>query len=252
MNFLNTVNRVFIVVLCLVLMVALTTLFLIPHEVLIRLGEWMARWGNYFLSRSPWARLGIGVALALIVDLALGFVIFLEVKRKRKRYIQVQQAQGGMVNISIDSVVEQLKYKLDPMDGVVDVKPTIKAKGNNVQAVVDITVTKGRNIPAMAQQLVQEVETALTQDLGLEVAGEPEVRIRVHPKAEGAPAASVGSKEVLPAEAEPAVAGQPAVSGQQPAAEAGPPPLPSKSAVVPESEAADEPDHPAEGDESNV
>ncbi len=230
MNFLNTVNRVFIVILCLVLMIALTTLFLIPHEVLIRLGEWMARWGHYFLSRSPWARLGIGVALALVVDVALAFVIFLEVKRKRKRYIQVQQAQGGMVNISIDSVVEELKYKLDPMEGVINVKPNIKAKGNQVQAVVDVTVTKGRNIPTIAQHLVQEVETALTQDLGLEVAGDPEVRIRVHPKAEGAPAAPMRSKEIVAAvEEEQAV-------DIQPAAEVGPPPLPSQIPAIPEPE----------------
>jgi hypothetical protein len=213
MKFLNTVNRVIIVILCLVLMVALTTLFLIPHEVLIRLGDWMSQWGHYFFSRSPWARLGIGVALALIVDLVLAFVIFLEVKRSRKRYIRVQQATGGMVNISIDSVVEQLKYKLDPMEDVVEVTPTIKAKGNKVQAVVDVTVTKGRNIPTMAQALVREVKSALTQDLGLEVAGDPEVRIRVHPKAEGAPAAPIRSHEVLPV-------------AEETATVSGPPPLP--------------------------
>jgi len=221
MNFLNTVNRVFIVILCLVLMVVLTALFLIPHEVLISLGEWMAQWGRYFLSRSPWTRLGIGVVLALIVDLGLAFVIFLEVKRPRKRDIRVQQATGGMVTISIDSVVEQLKYALDPMEGVIEVDPHIKAKGDKVQAVVDVTVTKGRNIPTMAQQLVREVKNALTQDLGLEVAGDPEVRIRVHPKAEGAPATSVRSHDVLPAEA-------------RATTESGPPPLPSATPEAPE------------------
>ena len=216
MNFLNTVNRVFIVILCLVLMVTLTALFLIPHEILIRLGEWMSQWGRYFLSQSPWTRLGIGVALAVVVDLLLAFVIFLEVKRKRKRYIRVQQATGGMVNISIDSVVEQLKYTLDPMEGVVTVKPTIKAKGNKVQAMVDVTVSKGRNIPTMAQRLVQRVKSALTQDLGLEIAGDPEVRIRVHPKEESEPAPPVLSHGI-PTE------------DQTSAAESGPPPLPSES-----------------------
>jgi hypothetical protein len=237
MNFLNTVNRVFIVILCLVLMVTLTALFLVPHEVLISLGEWMAQWGRYFLSRSPWLRLGIGVALALIVDLLLAFVIFLEVKRKRKRYIRVQQAEGGMVNISIDSVVEQLKYVLDPMEGVVEVKPHIKAKGNKVQAMVDVTVTKGRNIPTMAERLVREVKNALTQDLGLEVAGDPEVRLRVHPKAEGAPAAPIRSHDVLPAEA-------------RTAKEEAPPPLPGVTPEIPASEEGREEPEPTEEDEN--
>jgi uncharacterized alkaline shock family protein YloU len=247
MSFLNTVNRVFIVILCLVLMVALTTLFLIPHEVLIRLGEWMAQWGHYFLSRSPWARLGIGVLLALIVDVGLAVVIYLEVKRKRKRYIRVQQAAGGMVNISIDSVVEQLKYKLDPVTGVVEVKPNIKAKGDKVQAVVDVTVTKGHNIPTMAQQLVQEVKTALAQDLGLEVAGDPEVRIRVHPKVEGAPSSPVRSDEVLATESKPAAKTRPGEE-TEPAEDIVPPPIPSVAPVLPGSEADGQPDRPSEGE----
>jgi len=48
MKFLNTLNRVVIVILCLVLMVALTALLIAPSMILGSLGRWMVDWGDYF------------------------------------------------------------------------------------------------------------------------------------------------------------------------------------------------------------
>jgi hypothetical protein len=99
----------------------------------------------------------------------------------------------------------------------------------------------------MAQQLVQEVKTALVQDLGLEVAGDPEVRIRVHPKAEGAPSSTVRSDEVLATESKPAAKTRPGEE-TEPAEDIVPPPIPSVAPVLPGSEADGQPDRPSEGE----
>lgn len=179
MKVLNTLNRVVIVVVCLVLIAALTALFLLPQIVLENLGRWMLDWGNYFYGLDPWVRLGIGVVLAVVVDLLLLLVIYFEVRRGRNRFIRVQQVAGGMANISIESVVELLQHRLDPLPGVIEVAPHIQAKGNRVAARVEAGVTRGTNVPQTANQLIKTIQTVLTDELGLQIAGQPEVRVTV-------------------------------------------------------------------------
>ena len=119
MKFMNTFNRVVIVIACLVLMAALTALFLLPHVALLTIGRWMVDWGGYIEMQEAWTRLGIGIALAIVVDIILLIIILAEIRRGRQRYIRVQQVSGGMATISIDSVTEMLQHRLDPLPGVI-------------------------------------------------------------------------------------------------------------------------------------
>lgn len=179
MKFINTLNRIVIVVVALILIVGLTALFLLPQLVLTGLGQWMLDWGNYFYGVDPWVRVGVGVILAIVFDLLLMLVVFFEVRRGRKRFIRVQQVAGGMANISTDSVVELLEHRLDPIPGVIEVTPHIQAKGNRVTARVDAGVSRGTNVPQTANQLIKTIQAALTDELGLQIAGQPEVKVTV-------------------------------------------------------------------------
>jgi uncharacterized alkaline shock family protein YloU len=185
MKFTNTLNRILVVIACLLLIAASTTLFLLPHIVLVNLGQWLLDWGNYFNTMDPWTRMGIGVALTVVVTLVLLLVIFLEVRRHRSRFIRVQQVAGGMANISTDSVVELLQHRLDPLPGVIEVTPRILAKGNRVTAHVDATVAHGTNVPHIANQLIETIQSVLTDELGLKIAGQPEVQVEMVAQREG-------------------------------------------------------------------
>ncbi len=179
MGFLNTLNRVVIVVVCLVLMAAFTALLLLPHVALPSVGRWMADWGDYFANQEPWTRLGIGITLAAVVDLVFLAIIFIEVRRPQSRYIQVQQVAGGMATISIESVTEMLQHRLNPLPGVIRITPTIRAKGNKVDAHVDVGVSPGTNVPQAASRLIAEIQSVLTDELGMQIAGVPSVRVNV-------------------------------------------------------------------------
>ncbi|MBN1246918.1 MAG: alkaline shock response membrane anchor protein AmaP [Anaerolineae bacterium] len=225
MNFLNTLNRVVIVIVCLLLIAGLTALFLLPQIVLEGLGRWMLDWGNYFYGLDPWVRLGIGVILAIVVDLVLLLVIFFEVRRSRNRFIRVQQVAGGMANISIESVVELLQHRLDPLPGVIEVTPRIQAKGNRVSARVEAGVNRGTNVPQTANQLIKTIQSVLTDELGLQIAGQPEVQVTVvRRKGEGAPAIPAGEAAPPP----PTATFRPPSAGPTPA---GPPPLPEAAST---------------------
>jgi hypothetical protein len=185
MKFINWLNRTIIVIACLVLMVVLTILFVFPHVVLEGVGRWMVDWGVYLGRQDPWTRLGIGIALAVVVDVVLLILIFLEVRRHRGRYLRVQQVAGGMATISVESVTELLHHRLDPLLGVISVKPQIQAKGNKVDARVEVGVSRGTNVPETASLLIRTIQSVLTDELGMQIAGQPEVQVTVLTPDEG-------------------------------------------------------------------
>lgn len=220
----NTVNRVVIVVLLLTLMALLTTVFVLPHIVLTNVGGWMVEWGKFFGGMSAqWLRLTLGLLLSFIVDALIAFLIFLEVRRTRKRFIRVQQVTGGMATISTESIVQQLQHSLDPIMDVIKVAPSVNAKRDKVQAIVDVEVGVNANVPRMATELMDVVHKVLTENLGLQVYGQPEVRIKV------AAAPATGKSKPAPAIPEPAPTLTPLVPPlpeTKPQEWAGPPPLP--------------------------
>lgn len=223
----NTINRVVVVILLLALMVLLTAVLVLPHVIFTGIGEWMTQWGAFFSTMSPqWLRWAVGLFLAFVLDVLLAFLIFLEVRRTRKQYIRVQQVTGGMATISIESIVQQLQYNLDPIKDVIKVAPKVNSKRNKVQAVVDVEVAAGANVPEMATALMSVVQKVLIDKLGLQVYGQPEVRIKVVP----GPRPS-GKQPVTPTPA-PAPITPPELPEPSPAEASsdwagGPPPLPT-------------------------
>ncbi|MBN1262005.1 MAG: hypothetical protein JXB35_15100 [Anaerolineae bacterium] len=189
----NTFNRVVIVVVLVVLIPLVSVFLVIPHAALSDVGEWAMNLGDRLWAMNPLPRLGAGILLALAFDLLALLLIVLEVRPKRKPFIRVQDITGGLATVSVESVVQQLQYRLDPLPAVIEVKPAVQARRNKVQAVVDVIVSAGVNVPEKAGELVELVKDVLERELGLQTAGEPEIRITV----------AVPPKSIRPAKAAP-------------------------------------------------
>ncbi len=181
----NTFNRVVIVVLLLLLLPLVSVLFVIPHVILPDVGLWITDLGYQLWAMDLWQRLGGGILLALVFDALAISLIVMELRRPRRKFIRVQELSGGTATLSVESIVEQLQYRLDPLPNVIKVEPAVHAKGNKVAALVDVTVAPGVNVPAMAARLVDAVREVLMEDLGLQVAGAPQVRLKVAPPPKG-------------------------------------------------------------------
>ncbi len=177
----STINRVVIVVALLALMALLTAVCVLPHIILTNVGQWLVDLGRTLNNVQPVWRLVLGLLLALFLNVVILFLIFLEVRPAHRRFIRVQQVTGGMATISTDSITQQVAYKLDPIPGVLKVSPRINAKGDKVRAVVDVEVGAGSDVPDLATRLMEAVKTVLADSLGLQVYGQPEVRIKVAP-----------------------------------------------------------------------
>jgi hypothetical protein len=160
-------------------MALLTAIFILPHLIFTNVGQWMMNVGRYFNTIQPAWRFVLGLLLALIVDAGILLLIFLEVRPGGRRFIRVQQVTGGMAAISTESIAQQLTYRLDPIPGVLKVAPRVAAKRDKVRAVVDVEVAAGSDVPDLATELMEVVKTVLADSLGLQVYGQPEVRIKV-------------------------------------------------------------------------
>lgn len=182
----NTLNRVLVVAALVIVMLLVSATLVMPHIIFTNVGQWMVAWGEFFNGvQPPILRFIIGLLLAAVFNVVFVLLIFFEVRPQRKKFIRVQQVTGGMATISIDSIIHQLQHRIDPLPGVIKVSPKIRARGDKVQAIVDVEVGAGSSVPNMASQLVGRVQTVLEDDLGLQTAGVPEVRLRM--SAEAAP-----------------------------------------------------------------
>ena len=222
----NTFNRVILVAALLILIVVLTAIFVLPHLIFTGVGQWMVDVGRYFNTIQPAWRLVLGLLLALVVNAAILLLIFLEVRPGGRRFIRVQQVTGGMAAISTDSITQQLIYQLDPIPGVLKVAPKVNAKGDKVRAVVNVEVAAGSDVPDLATELMETVTTVLADSLGLQVYGQPEIRIKVAPSPTPVVKKPQPVKEKpAPEESRPAPPEIP-VEVPPPQEWAGPPPLP--------------------------
>ncbi len=176
----NVFNRVIVSFVLLISIPLLVTTFVIPHIVLVALGEWLASWG-YTLGNveSTGLRLGIGIALALVWILLALFLLWLELRRSRRVYVRVPKISGGMVTLSIESITQQVQYRMEPLANVVRVQPQIQAQGGGVRAVIDVTAVSGINVPQLSSDLVEVVRRTLSEDLGLKIAGDPQIRLKL-------------------------------------------------------------------------
>ncbi|MGC9393284.1 MAG: alkaline shock response membrane anchor protein AmaP [Anaerolineae bacterium] len=232
----NTINRVIIVVVLLAMMALLTAVCVLPHVIFINVGQWLVDLGQYFNNVQAVWRLILGLLLALFLDIVILFLIFLEVRPAHRRFIRVQQVTGGMATISTDSITQQLAYQLDPIPGVLKVAPKVTAKGDKVRAIVDVEVGAGNDVPDLANELMEAVTTVLADNLGLQVYGQPEVRIKVAPSPTPVVKKTKPKEEKpepeMPRETPPEIPPQlpPETPSETPPAQewAGPPPLPTE------------------------
>ncbi len=184
----NTFNRVVIVILLLLLIPLVSFVLIIPHIALVNVGTWLTDLGYTLGQVQPVLRILGGIVLALLFILIALAVIFFEVRPQRKKFIRVQQVNGGLATVSVESVAQQLQYHLDPLPGVLQVKSKIKPHKEEVAVAVDVKVGTGVNVPELAAQCVAVVRDVLTREMGLQVSGEPQVRIELASAAgKGAP-----------------------------------------------------------------
>lgn len=200
----NTFNRVVLIILLLLAMGVCSLVFVVPQPAL-RFVAIQARGLADFLDRiRPIVRLPVGILLALIVDLIGVLLIILEVRRPAAQSINVQQASGGEVRLTIASIADQLRAEINQLPDVLQVNPKVSAKRKGVLVELNAKIAAEADVPHKAERIVERVERVIEEKMGLKLARPPRINIeavrRVQRKRPSGQSPPVPSRETEPSQ----------------------------------------------------
>jgi hypothetical protein len=78
----------------------------------------------------------------------------------------------------VSSVVNRLKYHIDTLPGVLDVKPKITAYRRGVEVVLDVAITADANMPTKIEEISTVARQVIEDDMGLRLKGKPQLNLR--------------------------------------------------------------------------
>lgn len=188
----NAVNRVVMVFLLLILIALCTLALIVPVPVLNALSITAGNMARS-LGSVPWyVLLPVGLLIALIVDLALVILLYLELRRPSLKAIRVSRAGGGEVELSVASVAERLRQELCTLPFVVSCTPRISALRKGVAVRLDVETTPDIVVPEKSGEILEAARRVLEEGLGLELARPIRANLRI------APTPRVGKQAVPP------------------------------------------------------
>jgi hypothetical protein len=220
----HTFNRIFVLVM-LSLLLVLGAFVLIAPAAWLSLMRSIADWfrGTVFVAYSDTGRVLARVLMAVVWAALIGSLIWLELRQGSSRDIEIVHHAGeSTIRISTEDVRERVKSQVDAIPGVLGSKVHVIGRDRAVELKLDVTVTKDLDLVAKAEEVALVARQVAQDQLGLRLAGKPQVSIR----------AKAGSSPIAPAPARPAAtpvveptpspapsfADQPVVSTEQPTA----------------------------------
>jgi len=177
----NAFNRIIVTLLLLALIPIVTVALIVPQEAVDLLQEGLDRIEGQLGTSVSTGELMIRVGLALLIDVVLIFLLYLELRRPPKHGVPVRQVKGGEAQITIDSVIGQLEYHLDPLPGVLDVKPDVIPRRGGVQVALEVEMAADANMAANIEELSAITRRVVEEEMGLKLKGKPKLNLRTVP-----------------------------------------------------------------------
>ena len=105
-----------------------------------------------------------GAGILLFVLLIL---LWLEIRHRRYKTVRIRGKGRGTGELSIDSVVQSLEYRVDELLGVRKVRPRVTSRGKDVVVALDLDTSPTVNIPLLTEQVVKLCQDVVEGHLGL-------------------------------------------------------------------------------------
>jgi len=112
--------------------------------------------------------------LAVLLFVAI-LLLILEFRRPQQYMVKVQQASGGTVELSVESVADSLRYHISQVPGVKAGEPFVTSRGSSVRVMLDLELDSDLEVPAKSEEVLQLARELVETRLGLKLAS-----IKVH------------------------------------------------------------------------
>ena len=168
----NIINRILVVATLILLLVTVTAACLFP-DFWIQQFKILADFMDELRPRIALADRLILLAIAAAVDVGLLLLLVLELRRPKAKSVRVQQVEGGMVVVTVDSIEKRLGFYIDGLEDVVSVKPKVEVKRNQVVAAVDVQTSATVAVPSKAREIVSVIKMVIAETMGHKLYREP-------------------------------------------------------------------------------
>jgi hypothetical protein len=139
-------NRVVVTLLLLALIPIVTVGLIVPEEGIQLLRDLLDEIDSRLDPSPSTLQTLIVVVLALVIDVMLVILLYLELRRPAPASVPVRRVEGGEAQIAIDSVVSRVGYQVDRLPGVLAVTPTVIPRRGGVEVVLDIEMAANGNL----------------------------------------------------------------------------------------------------------
>lgn len=174
-------NRIVVTLMLLAMIPIITVGLIVPREAIQFLADGLDQIETRLDPSVSGVWLLVRVGLALLVDGLLVVLLYLQVRRPAAYGVPVQQVEGGEARIAVSSIEEQLEYHIDPLPGVLHVKPTVIPRRRGVEVALEIEVVADLNLPANIEDISTVARRVVEHGLGLRLKGKPKLNLRTVP-----------------------------------------------------------------------
>lgn len=222
----STFNRIVVTLLLLALVPIVTIALIAPLDAVDLLRDVLDEIEAQLDPSPSTAQVAIMAGLALLIDLVLIVLIYLELRSPKETSVRVQRAEGGEAQIAIDSVVNRVRFQVDRLPGVLEVEPSIVPRRGGVEVILDVEMADDGRLSATIEEISAITRRVVEEEMGLELKGKPKLNLRTVDYSGRVLSEAPQIPEPAPAE-EAALEIEPEASGgetsQQPEAEDEPP-----------------------------
>jgi hypothetical protein len=171
-------NRVVVTLLLLALIPIVTVGLIVPEEGIQLLRDLLDEIDSRLDPSPSTLQTLIVVVLALVIDVMLVILLYLELRRPAPASVPVRRVEGGEAQIAIESVVSRVGYQVDRLPGVLAVTPTVIPRRGGVEVVLDIEMAANGNLSTNIEEISAVTRRVIEEDMGLKLKGKPKLNLR--------------------------------------------------------------------------
>jgi hypothetical protein len=178
----NLFNRVFVVLLLVLLIPVLVLVILagtFPGVLVGSLRQGLAAWESPSLAMQVTAI--VVAAVLLVVDLAL---LFLEFRRPGPQTVRLLHVANGEAGLTTSSIEQRLTQAIHQVPDVVKVSPTVIGKRKGVEVVLNLETSPEVDVPAKTDEVVAVTRDVVEHKMGLAL-----LKVKVNLRLAGPPGA---------------------------------------------------------------
>jgi hypothetical protein len=182
----NAFNRLVAILFLLVTIVTALVVLTVPERVvalLILLLQGVERDMPQFATNPQqwWTFLLFRAAIAVLVMVLAGALLWLEVRRPRAKTVKVHKADGAEAVVKAEAIARRLQFHIDQLPDVINVKPVITGRGSSVEVLLNLETSPEIDVPAKVEEVRQVVLQIVEGQMGLKLSSTPKIKIDYAP-----------------------------------------------------------------------